>query len=602
MRLRPSAAAFLALCVSLCAAPSAATASWLQTVDIPAGRADSAFAVTVDSAGDVYSGGRAHNSTAFHSTLVVVKSDGATGEELWRYEIPGGGNFGEATALVADATSVYVTGRTTTAFVMARLDGATGSELWREDGPVVGGAGFDIALDGAGGVVAVGHLAFPSLAVIKRDAATGAEEWITEFPLDSASFDMSVDVASNGDVFAAGRARLPAPDPDFSLVRLDGGTGVEIWQYNGFVRALDMAVTSSDDVVLVGRPSSTGGFSVRKVDGATGAEDWGTDLAPTGGVVTSGNSIALDAAGDVLVGGEELLPTERDAVVAKLSGATGAVLWRTSIGSADPDSRDTVESIVLDGAGSVYAAGASREKAKFPNQVDFLMAKLDAATGDLLWKHQLDGANARDDFARSVAVGADGNPVAGGEMSNEHSAADYTVAKLDADDGALATLFGRSLSFRDPGLEIQRKLNFVVKDPAIRVPASGSIHDPRTAGATLRIFNPTSLEEATFFLPPGPAWKGLGNPQGSKGYKYRANGAGACSAVTVVPGKTMKAVCRGVHGSLPFDLDEPTQGSLQVSIDFGGSIPLCARFGGTVSKDEPGRFKGKVAPRPIGCL
>lgn len=65
--------------------------------------------------------------------------------------------------------------------------------------------------------------------------------------------------------------------------------------------------------------------------------------------------------------------------------------------------------------------------------------------------------------------------------------------------------------------------------------------------------------------------------------------------------KSDKVVCRGVHGAFPFTLDEASQGTLAVSLDLGGTPPLCAVFGGFVSKDEVGKFKAKKASRARAC-
>lgn len=122
----------------------------------------------------------------------------------------------------------------------------------------------------------------------------------------------------------------------------------------------------------------------------------------------------------------------------------------------------------------------------------------------------------------------------------------------------------------------------------------GSTLDPTVSGATLELVNRTTLESATFVLPAAD-WKGLGNPAGSKGYKFKAS-AGPCTSVVLKPDKLIKAVCNAKHGSIPFSLDEASQGALAVAFRIATAAPQCAEFGGDVSLDVPGFFKARNAP------
>lgn len=577
--------------------PSAGHASWLQTVDPIEPESDAAFDVVVDAAGDSYAAGEVLDAAAF-GKLVVIKLSGSDGSESWRYEIGVASAHCEARALALDGgTGLYVAGRILGAgpstFVMAKIDTATGAEVWREDIAGSTPQAHDIALDSLGDVIAVGSINNVTMIATKRDGATGAEIWTTTYALSSNTEAFTVSLDASDDVFVGGRGNESSPTPDFGVLKLDATTGGELWRYETSHTIVDSVVDVSGDVLAA---SETSLFVVR-LDGTTGTEEWAH--GPFAGIA---NALLLDGSGDVVVGGEIDTPanSRSDAIVRKLAGATGTEIWSQTIVTDGP-AFDDVADIVLDGSGHVLAAGRTRDKAKSGNQSDFLVFKVDDATGDLVWRQTIEGTGGADEHALALDVDAAGNPIAAGALANEGTVRDFSVVKLDAASGALGPLAGRSISFRDPGLEVQRRMNFIVKDRAVKVPIPDSAQDPRTAGATVRIFNPTTLEEAVFALPAGAGWKGLGNPKGSKGYKYRDNTGGACSAVTVVNGKTLKVVCRGVHGALPFSLDEAQQGSLTVSVDFGGTTPVCAVFGGTISKDEPTKFKAKSAPRPSSC-
>lgn len=151
----------------------------------------------------------------------------------------------------------------------------------------------------------------------------------------------------------------------------------------------------------------------------------------------------------------------------------------------------------------------------------------------------------------------------------------------------------------------RRRLKLVSRDSGITTAAQQSPGDPVIEGATLRLFNPSSEEEALFELP-ASGWKALGNPPGSGGYHYREREGGPCDRVKVRPGKLLKVSCRG--SQIGFSLDEATQGSLAVTLQLGQAAPHCLKFGGTVLRDEGtdakgrGRFKAIDAQVPERCL
>ncbi len=77
----------------------------------------------------------------------------------------------------------------------------------------------------------------------------------------------------------------------------------------------------------------------------------------------------------------------------------------------------------------------------------------------------------------------------------------------------------------------------------------------------------------------------------------------------VKPGKLLRAICTSKVQPIGFDLDEPTQGELDVTFQFGAAELQCMAFGGTILKDRGvgevgsgrGLFKAKDAVRPAAC-
>jgi hypothetical protein len=176
---------------------------------------------------------------------------------------------------------------------------------------------------------------------------------------------------------------------------------------------------------------------------------------------------------------------------------------------------------------------------------------------------------------------------------------------------AFTRVGGASLTVLDrDGAPAKRKVAVAVKDAAIAAPPHGSGGDPSANGATLIVFNPTTQRSDAFALP-AAHWTGLGNPAGSKGYRYKdkAQADGPCTAAQIRPGKTLKVQCKGAK--ISYTLSAPTQGSMALTFRSGagtGGVGFCAGFSGAaVVKDTPavggkaGAFKAKDAPPPARC-
>ena len=86
---------------------------------------------------------------------------------------------------------------------------------------------------------------------------------------------------------------------------------------------------------------------------------------------------------------------------------------------------------------------------------------------------------------------------------------------------------------------------FVAKDASLfPLPASGD--EPTDVGGDLSIFDTASTAGSDTYGLPAVQWSGLGNPAGSKGFKYK--GAGSPSdpcKVVLIKEKVIKGVCKG---------------------------------------------------------
>lgn len=175
------------------------------------------------------------------------------------------------------------------------------------------------------------------------------------------------------------------------------------------------------------------------------------------------------------------------------------------------------------------------------------------------------------------------------------------VALVELTPAAAASTWlhgGRTLRMSDRSG--RRRLAVTSADPGMVVPSPSDPAAPSAGGAVLEIVNPTTGERDAFTLP-AANWKGLGNPAGSKGYRYAdsAGAAGPCKTVVIQNGKRLRARCQGA--GIDFSLDEAAQGGLGVKLTIGNGDRYCMAFGGIISKDEPGTFKAADAPAPAAC-
>ena len=123
-------------------------------------------------------------------------------------------------------------------------------------------------------------------------------------------------------------------------------------------------------------------------------------------------------------------------------------------------------------------------------------------------------------------------------------------------------------------------------------------NNPTIEGGEVRFFDTTipGGGDITYSLPAG-GWTGIGNPAGSKGYKFKG-GAGTCKVVILKP-KVIKAVCKeNVTFTNPFS--DP--GTVGVILTAGtDSKRYCAEYGGEQKKNDTTLLKRKGAPAPGMC-
>lgn len=485
------------------------TLAWQVNVNGPANDDDKAWAVTVDRTGDVVAGGSTRIAGQ-HADFTVVRLDGRSGRELWRRAIKGPAQAdGLATAIAMDRDGNVVAAGSAASrslgadFTVVKLSGATGAELWRRvlSGPAEAKNVAAVAVDAAGDVIAADYVenndGAPELTVVKLDGASGVERWrrlVTDgwnagreeierqltvgleivFAFMSSAPAVGLKVDASGNVAVAGFTLSRESGSGFTVVKLNGASGAELWRrvihgnagragvVNPAIPAIPpirganvahaVAVDGAGNVLAAGTVFNTGtreDFIVVKLAAATGAELWRRVINGTGNAGDSANAIAVDTIGNVLASGciDCFTSPRAHLTVVKLNGVNGAERWRRVVGGTDAtpvkpvgggmeQRQEAITAVAVNPDGDAFAVGRIVNTG---TGSDFTVVKLAGATGAVRWRRVINGsAKNSDDRAHAVAVDDSGNVIAAGVTDNTRTRFDFTVVKLRGADGESA--------------------------------------------------------------------------------------------------------------------------------------------------------------------
>ena len=164
-------------------------------------------------------------------------------------------------------------------------------------------------------------------------------------------------------------------------------------------------------------------------------------------------------------------------------------------------------------------------------------------------------------------------------------AAAFGAGPVRADDEPVTAMTGKILIVK--GGKLAKFISKPVSPAVFDLPDTNNA--PTSEGATLT-FRESGGPEISANLP-AVGWKGLGNPAGSKGYKYKGAGTLADPCKTVlVKEKIIKGICKGEA----VDLDQPVDGTVLVTLSVGTDTKTyCTAFGGSEVKNDSTLLKRK---------
>jgi uncharacterized delta-60 repeat protein len=356
---------------------------WLDRYNGPGNAEDWAWDIALDKSGNVYvTGWSTGNGTG--SDFATIKYDG-NGSQLWlaRYNGPANG-FDLAYALALDsAGNVYVTGWsqgnfTDADYATVKYD-SNGNQIWvaRYNGPASGDdRASALAVGGTGNVYvtgsSTGNGTGADYTTVKYDS-DGNQLWVARYngPANGDDEASAIALDGLGNIYVTGSSAGNGTGTDYATVEYDSH-GNQLWaaRYNGPASGEDsataLAVDLSSSVYVTGASTGNGtgtDYATMKYD-KDGNELWVARYNGPANTEDQASALAMDSVGNIYVTGwSKGNGTDYDWATIKYSNA-GEQLWVARYDG--PASRpDKAYAIALGSSGSVYVTGRSSGKGTF---------------------------------------------------------------------------------------------------------------------------------------------------------------------------------------------------------------------------------------------
>jgi hypothetical protein len=414
---------------------------WAARYNGPGNSHDHAAAIAVDASGNIYVTGQSWGSGT-DVDYATIKYD-TNGNQLWVATYNGPGNSSDSAYAIALDTSgnVYVSGGsfgsgTDVDYATIKYD-TNGNQLWvaTYNGP---GNDYDaahgIAVDTLGNVYVTGQSwgsgTCWDYATIKY-APNGNQLWVARYngPGDYYDIARAIALDTSGNVYVTGRSYGSGTSTDYATIKYDAETGSQMWvaRYNNSPRndydiATAIALDTSGNVYVTGLSSGTGSdYATIKYD-SSGTQLWAARYHAV--YYDAAYAIALDTSGNVYVTGESTgSGTYRDYATIKYD-TNGNQLWVARYrGPGNWD--DIAQGIALDTSGNVYVTGSSYGSGTYR---DYATIKYDSL-GNQLWAARYNGPGNSHDAAQAIAVDTLGNVYVTGGSFGSGTRHDYATIK-----------------------------------------------------------------------------------------------------------------------------------------------------------------------------
>lgn len=247
-----------------------------------------------------------------------------------------------------------------------------------------------------------------------------------------------------GNAFVVGQIHYATGDSDAYIAKYAAGTGALLWQKThpgpgtGTNAFNAVAVDASGNVVATGYTNTGFGYDIytAKYDGQTGSLIWERAYDGPEHKNDLGNAIAIDSAGNVIIGGQTTtFQTGGDFYTAKYAAATGALIWQQTYNGPSSNT-EGVTAVGVDSTGNVFVTGGSPTS----TGTDVYTIKYAAANGAILWSARTDGSPFGYYYseAAGLAVDSAGNVVVTGRFTPSSGTDDIWTLKYAGSNGAIA--------------------------------------------------------------------------------------------------------------------------------------------------------------------
>ncbi len=381
------------------------------------------------------------------------------------------------------------------------------------------------------------------------------------------------------------RSRELVIDPSVSYATYLGGTGED--------EGSAIAVDGSGNAWVTGQTKSTD-FPTKNplyASNKGGSDVFVTELSPTGALVystyvggssdDSGNSIAVNASGDVFVAGgtkssdfptqgpyQSSLKGATNAFVLEVNSSGSTLMYSTFLGGTGTD---VANGIALDSGGNAYVVGSTTStdfptRNPLPSETgDGFVTELNSSGNALVYSSYLGGGTG--DFAGAVAVDGAGNAYVTGGTKNPgffttNGVFQPTCGSNGTCNGGLYDAFVTVISPSGSGLVYSTFLGGESNDEGLGIAVDGAGDAYVTGFTSSTKFPVQSPLQPTFGggVLPSDAFVTELNPAGTQlVYSTYLGGSGDDSGLAITVDSNKNAYVTGITGSTNFPTANPTQ-------------------------------------------
>ncbi len=433
---------------------SSGVQQWVAIYNGTGNSNDLARGLVVDGSGNVYVTGVAAGSTGSNNYATVKYNN--SGVQQWVSIYNGTGNFAdEAYALAVDSSgNVYVTGRSLGSsggdnYATVKYN-SSGVQQWAS---IYNGTGntidqaYSVAVDGGGNVYATGSSSGSTggvnYATVKYNSS-GVQQWATEYSgvgtVNDVAYAVAVDGSAN--VYVTGYSQgntggnkyLTAKYNSSGVQQWTAGTTAEsgfaegLGSSNGVFAKRAMATDAGGNVFLTGSLFNGLNWDYQTVMfNSAGVQQWAAQYNGSNNGDDYAHAIAVDINGNVYVTGQAAGgPGGYEYATVKYN-SSGVQQWVAIYNGTGSSSPDYGTALAVDGSGNVYVTGYSSNG----SNLDYATIKYNSG-GVQQWASIYNGTGNGDDWGRALAVDGSGNVYVTGQSVGSTGSWNYATVKYNS--------------------------------------------------------------------------------------------------------------------------------------------------------------------------